>query len=165
MKYCQKCGKELYDEAVICPGCGCPVETRVADKNHSATDVVNTVLILNVAATIISFLSGFMYSGIQVRSWPSAVDRFLNDPLVYRLFALVCISFLVSILLRIVSKKKILRRIVTWLYYLAVLATVTYFVFYSLIYFVLFIGGAGVFMGVAPILQIIAAKKLLKANK
>ena len=24
MKYCSKCGKELFDEAVICPGCGCP---------------------------------------------------------------------------------------------------------------------------------------------
>ncbi len=26
MKNCTKCGKELFDEAVICPGCGCPVE-------------------------------------------------------------------------------------------------------------------------------------------
>lgn len=26
MKYCAKCGKELFDEAIICPGCGCPVE-------------------------------------------------------------------------------------------------------------------------------------------
>jgi len=26
MKYCQKCGKELFDEAVICVGCGCPVQ-------------------------------------------------------------------------------------------------------------------------------------------
>lgn len=24
MKYCQKCGREIMDEAVICPGCGCP---------------------------------------------------------------------------------------------------------------------------------------------
>lgn len=23
MKYCTKCGKELLDEAVVCPGCGC----------------------------------------------------------------------------------------------------------------------------------------------
>ena len=26
MKFCQKCGKEIADEAVICPGCGCPVK-------------------------------------------------------------------------------------------------------------------------------------------
>lgn len=27
MKFCSKCGKELNDEAVVCMGCGCPVET------------------------------------------------------------------------------------------------------------------------------------------
>lgn len=25
MKFCSKCGKELFDEAAICPGCGCAV--------------------------------------------------------------------------------------------------------------------------------------------
>ena len=25
MKYCEKCGKEIMDEAVVCPGCGCAV--------------------------------------------------------------------------------------------------------------------------------------------
>ena len=23
MKYCSKCGKEIMDEAIVCPGCGC----------------------------------------------------------------------------------------------------------------------------------------------
>ena len=23
MKYCAKCGRELFDEAIVCPGCGC----------------------------------------------------------------------------------------------------------------------------------------------
>lgn len=26
MKFCEKCGKELMDEAVMCPSCGCAVE-------------------------------------------------------------------------------------------------------------------------------------------
>lgn len=30
MKYCTHCGKELFDEAVICPGCGCAVGTASA---------------------------------------------------------------------------------------------------------------------------------------
>ena len=38
MKYCQKCGKELADEAVVCVGCGCPVE---APKAAPATKSVN----------------------------------------------------------------------------------------------------------------------------
>ena len=25
MKFCEKCGKEIADEAVVCPGCGCAV--------------------------------------------------------------------------------------------------------------------------------------------
>ena len=26
MKFCSKCGKEIVDEAVVCPNCGCAVE-------------------------------------------------------------------------------------------------------------------------------------------
>lgn len=33
MKYCTKCGKELLDEAVICPGCGCPATVTVSILN------------------------------------------------------------------------------------------------------------------------------------
>ena len=29
MKYCSKCGKEIMDEAVICPGCGCAIKEEV----------------------------------------------------------------------------------------------------------------------------------------
>ena len=36
MKYCEKCGKELFDEAVICPGCGCSVS---GNSQKSNTDV------------------------------------------------------------------------------------------------------------------------------
>lgn len=28
MKYCAKCGKEVMDEAVICPNCGCAVQSE-----------------------------------------------------------------------------------------------------------------------------------------
>lgn len=40
MKYCSKCGKEIMDEAVICPGCGCAQENKEAlsdlNKNKEA---------------------------------------------------------------------------------------------------------------------------------
>ena len=29
MRFCQKCGKEIMDETVICPGCGCNVAMEV----------------------------------------------------------------------------------------------------------------------------------------
>lgn len=33
--YCQKCGKEINDEAVICVGCGCPVKSKEADVQNN----------------------------------------------------------------------------------------------------------------------------------
>lgn len=37
MKYCSKCGKEIMDDAMICPGCGCSQENKAlqnqADSN------------------------------------------------------------------------------------------------------------------------------------
>ena len=28
MKFCSKCGKEIHDDSIICPGCGCSVESK-----------------------------------------------------------------------------------------------------------------------------------------
>lgn len=45
MKFCQKCGKELLDQAVICPGCGCscaPQQTT-AVPTYASNTVVNQV--------------------------------------------------------------------------------------------------------------------------
>lgn len=33
MRFCQKCGKEILDETVICPGCGCDVSRSDAKTN------------------------------------------------------------------------------------------------------------------------------------
>ena len=35
MKYCAHCGKELMDEAVVCPNCGCPAGNTNANTNTS----------------------------------------------------------------------------------------------------------------------------------
>ena len=32
MKYCSQCGKELVDEAVVCPSCGCAVQAPVSQQ-------------------------------------------------------------------------------------------------------------------------------------
>ncbi|MCH5159622.1 MAG: zinc-ribbon domain-containing protein [Clostridiales bacterium] len=31
MKYCSHCGKEIVDEAVVCPGCGCRVDSTASN--------------------------------------------------------------------------------------------------------------------------------------
>ena len=39
MKYCTKCGKELRDEAVICPGCGCAVGEPANKKTEVKANI------------------------------------------------------------------------------------------------------------------------------
>lgn len=34
MKFCSKCGKELMDEAVVCPECGCPQGNTNTNTNN-----------------------------------------------------------------------------------------------------------------------------------
>lgn len=34
MKFCQKCGKQLLDEAVICPACGCAAANSPQQTNN-----------------------------------------------------------------------------------------------------------------------------------
>ena len=42
MKFCQKCGKEIMDEAVVCPGCGCAAaENQECLKIKDAVDLNN----------------------------------------------------------------------------------------------------------------------------
>lgn len=36
MKYCQKCGNELMEEAVICPSCGCAQTKLETEKDSSS---------------------------------------------------------------------------------------------------------------------------------
>lgn len=38
MKFCSKCGKEILDETVICPGCGCAVESAKVETKKGGDD-------------------------------------------------------------------------------------------------------------------------------
>ena len=38
MKFCQKCGKEIMEEAKICPNCGCSVEPEEEKKAATGGD-------------------------------------------------------------------------------------------------------------------------------
>ena len=41
MKYCAKCGKEIMDEAVICPGCGCAVQQGQQPSKQNYEDAIH----------------------------------------------------------------------------------------------------------------------------
>lgn len=74
MKYCSKCGKELFDEAVICVGCGCPVESHTAKKtdnneyNRLMTFVqeVKSVYALGVVSLVLCLGIGIIFQLINL---------------------------------------------------------------------------------------------------
>ena len=37
MKFCSKCGKEIVDEAIVCPNCGCAVVTPSSSINDEVS--------------------------------------------------------------------------------------------------------------------------------
>lgn len=50
MKYCTKCGAEIFDEAVICPKCGCAIATQPLTPPQQSSDESSDVSGLKVAA-------------------------------------------------------------------------------------------------------------------
>lgn len=53
MKYCEKCGKEIMEEAVICPGCGCAVKQQPVKREISYNDCVKGATTTNIIAGIV----------------------------------------------------------------------------------------------------------------
>ncbi len=55
MKYCSKCGKEILDETVICPGCGCPVEraATAAPLPQKKKSIKKIVILSSVGAVVL----------------------------------------------------------------------------------------------------------------
>ena len=64
MKYCRYCGKQLFNEAVFCPGCGCaaaPVTPPVIPRPVTAVPVnnenkVSVALILGICGIVLAWL-------------------------------------------------------------------------------------------------------------
>ena len=56
MKFCQKCGKEIMDEAVVCPGCGCPVATESKKTEGSYEECLKGVGTTNIISAVITLL-------------------------------------------------------------------------------------------------------------
>lgn len=44
MKFCSKCGKELFDEAVICPACGCPQKGYNTNQTKDSKNILWFIL-------------------------------------------------------------------------------------------------------------------------
>ncbi len=56
MKYCSQCGKELVDEAVVCPNCGCAVQAPVSQQEDKPSTGLNILAFLFPVIGLILFL-------------------------------------------------------------------------------------------------------------
>lgn len=77
MKYCRYCGKQLFDEAVFCPGCGCaatvrpvtppPVNPRpVTAVPVSNENKVSVALILGICGIVLAWLFALLGHGASI---------------------------------------------------------------------------------------------------
>lgn len=71
MKYCSKCGKEIMDEAVVCPGCGCATSNYTPRTNDCSDDYVaiqefarkaKTIRTLGILAAVFCMGIGIIFS-------------------------------------------------------------------------------------------------------
>ena len=67
MKFCQHCGKEIMDKAVICPGCGCSVQEV---NNTQATEADQTVSAGLVVLSVLIPLFGIIYWPVKAKTRP-----------------------------------------------------------------------------------------------
>lgn len=54
MKYCSKCGNQLFDEAVICPQCGCATGYQEHTTRKQTSTMQTVAKIFMIIGTVIS---------------------------------------------------------------------------------------------------------------
>lgn len=56
MKYCQQCGSQLVDQAVVCPNCGCTVQEPINQQEDKPSTGLNVLAFLFPLVGLILFL-------------------------------------------------------------------------------------------------------------
>ena len=67
MKYCARCGKELHDDAVVCIGCGCPVDDIRMPRQVDNSDSWNTLSIVGFILSFFTTIVGLILSIVSYR--------------------------------------------------------------------------------------------------
>ena len=73
MKYCRHCGKEVADEAIFCPGCGCATDVYNQQMQQPAApqkqgEQLSTMSIIGFVFAFISCIVGLICSIIAYKS-------------------------------------------------------------------------------------------------
>jgi uncharacterized membrane protein YvbJ len=103
MKYCSHCGKELLDEAVVCPYCGCAVEYHA--PANQANQYNQSYSGLSILGVIFAFISAFVGLIISIVAYNSAksVGDFKSQSLAKTGIILSAVFMAASVLIVIIA--------------------------------------------------------------
>ena len=96
MKFCESCGKEILDDAIICPACGCPTRKYYQGQTQTSyqhsdyypelceyTRKINTCFVFSLISLITSMGVGLIFAivayvlSLNIRPFPYA-DKLTN---------------------------------------------------------------------------------------
>lgn len=93
--FCQKCGEEIMDEAVICPKCGCETNAKKQEVDSSKTGVgVLLGLFLGVIGLIIGlclFKEGTIARKTFLKAWG------ITFGITIAIYVIICIAYVTKI--------------------------------------------------------------------
>lgn len=91
MAYCSKCGKEIHDEAEICPHCGCRIKNEPMLTHNDGKNLVRFLLTL-----ILGFVGSFIinHTNLKPAGWKSRTMAYfflsMITFLIYPFVASIC---------------------------------------------------------------------------
>ncbi len=71
MKYCEKCGKEIMEEAVVCPGCGCAVVKEIKKAEVSYENCIKGAVTTNIVSAVVIALGIICW--LLINMWIGAI--------------------------------------------------------------------------------------------
>ena len=104
MKYCSHCGKELLDEAVICPGCGCATGLMNFEKEQTVNNsglkiAIKIFMIIGVVFMSLFYLIPLAWGIPMIIHYFNKVKR--NEPVgtAFKICTLLFVSGIAGIIM------------------------------------------------------------------
>lgn len=95
--YCQKCGKEIDNEAVVCIHCGCATKNQALRKEDSDVRTSGGLIALSILFPIVGIIMGIVYMQSYNETRRDAGRTYLKTALITWGVCFVIILFLAII--------------------------------------------------------------------
>ena len=107
--YCQKCGAEIADEAIVCPKCGCATGNTIQSANQMAVPAENeissakTMSILSIVLGLLIPIAGWILGGLAFGKANSMLANGVTDERVSATKSLSIVGLVVSTIVFVVA--------------------------------------------------------------